>query len=250
VTEEPVMSKFDPSQYLTKVGTADYLEVKYRLLWVRTEHPDATIQTELVHFSPGDYAIFKATIILTTGGSATGWGEEDSGDFRDFVEKAETKSLGRALAALGFGTQFTPDFDFGAERQRVVDSPVDATTIRAKGQAPQALRTVTDSEAAAEQAAAVKQQAEEIEMLRKQTANAANAKDTEASQAREKADADEIVSVSTLDTLKEHAKAYGWGVATLQSEARLQFGVTTLTKLTNQQARQLWRAAKSGPAPK
>ena len=55
---------------------------------------------------------------------ATGWGSETAADFGDYVEKAETKALGRALAALGFGTQFCEDYGYGAEAGRVVDTPV------------------------------------------------------------------------------------------------------------------------------
>ena len=66
-------------------------------------------------------------VSIPGGGSATGWGSESSGDFRDYLEKAETKAIGRALAALGFGTQFCPDFEFGAAAGRVVDSPVKVT---------------------------------------------------------------------------------------------------------------------------
>ena len=38
-----------------------------------------------------------------------------------YIEKAETKALGRACAALGYGTQFCDDFDF---RGKPVDAPV------------------------------------------------------------------------------------------------------------------------------
>ena len=114
---------FEPARHLTRISGADYLEVKWRLVWLREAHPDAAIATELHHFDERQ-AIFKATVTIPDGGSATGWGSESPGDFRDFLEKAETKALGRALAALGFGTQFCPDFDFGADQQRVVDSPV------------------------------------------------------------------------------------------------------------------------------
>ena len=37
-------------------------------------------------------------------------------------EKAETKAVGRALAMLGYGTQFAPELDEG---ERIVDSPVE-----------------------------------------------------------------------------------------------------------------------------
>lgn len=115
---------FDPNRYLTKVSGSDYLEVKWRLLWMRSEHPDAFIETEMVTHD-GQFAVFKARVTIPGAGSATGWGSEQYGDFRDYIEKAETKALGRALAALGFGTQFTKEFEFGAAENRVVDSPVD-----------------------------------------------------------------------------------------------------------------------------
>ena len=102
----PTTTDFDPAKYLVKInGRGEYLEVKWRLLWLRTAHPDATIETELTHLE-SDHAVFKARVAIPGGGVATGWGSESAGDFRDFLEKAETKAIGRALAALGFGTQF------------------------------------------------------------------------------------------------------------------------------------------------
>lgn len=114
---------FDPRRFVTRVGGADYLEVKWRVYWLRTEHPDAIISTEMVSHE-NSVAVFKAQVTIPGGGSATGWGSEGYDDFRDYLEKAETKALGRALAALGFGTQFTPDFDFAEGQERVVDAPV------------------------------------------------------------------------------------------------------------------------------
>lgn len=122
-------SAFDPTRHLTKVSGRDYLEVKWRLVWLRATHPDAQIETELVQHQ-NQQAVFRARVTIPSGASATGWGSEASDDFGDYLEKAETKALGRALAALGFGTQFCPDFDFGADRQRVVDSPVDIRSGR------------------------------------------------------------------------------------------------------------------------
>ena len=119
-------TKFDASKYLTKLGQKDYLEVKWRLLWLRTEHPDASIVTEMVE-RQGNFAIFKATVSIPNGGDATGWGSEDVEDFGDFIEKAETKAIGRALAALGFGTQFCEDFN---EDGTVTDSPVQRQQTR------------------------------------------------------------------------------------------------------------------------
>lgn len=122
---------FEPGRYLTKVGGADYLEVKWRLVWLREVHPDAVIETELISHV-GQDAIFRARVSIPGGGSATGFGSEAYDDFRDYIEKAETKALGRALAALGFGTQFCPDFEFGAREGRVVDTPVDFSTTRGR----------------------------------------------------------------------------------------------------------------------
>lgn len=120
---------FDPRPYLKAFGGRGlYLEVKWRLVWLRRDHPDAHISTELVEWSDR-HAIFKATVRIPGGGSATGFKSETAGDFRDYGEKAETGALGRALAALGYGTQFCEDFDegVGAEsgRMRIADSPVD-----------------------------------------------------------------------------------------------------------------------------
>jgi hypothetical protein len=117
---------FEPARYLTRVNGSDYLEVKWRLVWMRDRYPDASVETELMSHHD-NVAVFRASVTLPNGGSATGWGSESAGDFRDYLEKAETKAIGRALAALGFGTQFCPDFEFGAAVGRVVDSPVKVT---------------------------------------------------------------------------------------------------------------------------
>ena len=138
---------FDASKYLTKLSGKDYLEVKWRLLWLRTEHPDAVIETELVKHGAG-LALFRARVTIPGGGIATGWGIETADDFGDFIEKAETKALGRALAALGYGTQFCEDFDFTAETapepQRKRQSP--STSGPAKsGSVQRAKRRVVDA---------------------------------------------------------------------------------------------------------
>ena len=101
--------RFDPTPYMRQLrgrgGGGEYLDVKWRLLWLRKEHPDAEILTEHVQIEP-TLAIFKATVTLPSGGKATGYGSETAGDFGDFIEKAETKAIGRALNALGYGAQF------------------------------------------------------------------------------------------------------------------------------------------------
>jgi len=111
---------FDPGQHLTKIKGQDYLEVKWRLAWLRAEHPEAVLTTEL-HSHVDGRAIFSAFVQIPDGGSATGWGSETVDTFDNYIEKAETKAIGRALAAVGYGTQFCDDFnDTGA----IADAPV------------------------------------------------------------------------------------------------------------------------------
>lgn len=151
---------FEPAKYLVNInGRGEYLEVKWRLLWLRTAHPDAVIETELVHLRDHE-AIFKARVSIPGGGAATGWGSETANDFRDFVEKAETKAIGRALAALGFGTQFCQDHEFGAADGRIVDTPVDINATRARRSAS-AAAGVGGDQAPAAQAAGNTQRATE-----------------------------------------------------------------------------------------
>jgi hypothetical protein len=97
-----------------------YLQVMHRLVWFREEHPKWTIKTALIE-SNENHSIFKAEILDDDDRLIqTGFGREDAKHFPDHVEKAETKSIGRALAACGFGTQFAPELDEG---HRLADSP-------------------------------------------------------------------------------------------------------------------------------
>src|SRR6476646_6278499 len=126
---------FDPTPYLSNFDGRDYLEVKWRLLWLRTQHPDARIATEIVqHNEENGFALFRAEVEVPNGGKATGWGSETVRDFHDYIEAAETKAIGRALAALGFGTQFCTDFDFSANARpgtaQIVDAPVNLAAPR------------------------------------------------------------------------------------------------------------------------
>ena len=121
-------TRFDPTRHLRKVrGGAEYLEVKWRLVWFRERFPNGRIETELLHFT-GSSGVVKATVTAIDAdgaihGLATGIKAGDAASFGDFLEKAETGAIGRALAALGFGTQFTAD-EYGEGEDRVVDAPV------------------------------------------------------------------------------------------------------------------------------
>ncbi|MES2964601.1 MAG: hypothetical protein V4760_11975 [Bdellovibrionota bacterium] len=101
----------------------EYLEVKYRLVWFREEHADWAIETELL--SVTQESAYARAVIKDEKGRviATSHKFETKKGFPDFIEKAETGSIGRALALIGFGTQFCADeLDEG---DRIVDAPVD-----------------------------------------------------------------------------------------------------------------------------
>jgi antitoxin (DNA-binding transcriptional repressor) of toxin-antitoxin stability system len=126
--------EFNPQAYLTKVGGKPYLEVCWRLVWFREKYPEASLDLDMVQHDEVmaetnkggqlvQRAVFKCRVSVPGGGSAEGYGSETSNDFRDYLEKASTKAIGRALAALGFGTQFSA-WEFGGEGER--DRPVDA----------------------------------------------------------------------------------------------------------------------------
>lgn len=116
------MGNFNPKEHMMKLKGKDYLEVKWRLVWFREDHPDFGIHTELVEMDD-KHAVFKAAITNAEGRLvSSGTGSESIRDFGDFIEKAETKAVGRALAMLGYGTQFDPDLEEGS---RIVDAPVE-----------------------------------------------------------------------------------------------------------------------------
>lgn len=99
-----------------------YLQVAYRLVWFREEHPTWSIETEMVSSEP-TAALFKAWIKDETGRIiAMAHKYEDKQGFADYREKGETGSIGRALALCGFGTQFCSDEL--EEGSRLADAPV------------------------------------------------------------------------------------------------------------------------------
>ena len=133
---------FDPRRYQRKVNGSDYLEVKWRVAWLRSEHPDASIETS-VHELTDQRAVFRASITLPSGASSTGYGSESPGDFRDYIEKAETKAIGRACSALGFdlehvpGAPADPPATTNDRRQATTQRPADRPHTRpAAGSSP------------------------------------------------------------------------------------------------------------------
>ena len=128
-----IAADYDPNAHLMSLKGRDYLNVQNRLLWFIRDQRDfivrglATtsyvIRTELVEQDrEAGFAHFKTYVRDVLGNEATMYGSEAAKDFADYAEKASTKSLGRALLALGYGTAFAPEMDEG---DRVVDTPVD-----------------------------------------------------------------------------------------------------------------------------
>ena len=112
---------FNPNEHMMKLKGKDYLQVMWRLVWFREDKPLWSIDTAIQE-ADADHAVFKAVICDEAGAvKSTGHGSESKRDFGDYLEKAETKAVGRALAMLGYGTQFSPELDEG---ERIVDSPV------------------------------------------------------------------------------------------------------------------------------
>lgn len=119
---------------LIKLGGKEYLQVAHRLVWFREERADWSIETKPLHFD-GTGAVFQATIKDASGRIvATATKSETKQGFADYIEKAETGAVGRALAYCGYGTQFCGDeLDEGA---RIADAPVSVRQAPAYQSAP------------------------------------------------------------------------------------------------------------------
>ncbi len=153
--EEPRARSFNPNEHLRKIksgnSSQDYLDVKWRLVWFRERYPHGRIETQELAYDldreveaegfawnpetrrservikkARGYARYRAIVEDGEGGKATGTKSENAANFPDFGEKAETGAIGRALAGLGFGTQFAPELN---EEHRIVDAPVDRTPV-------------------------------------------------------------------------------------------------------------------------
>lgn len=99
----------------------NYLEVKWRIVWFREEKPEWSIETEFPVLTD-ETAVAKAIVRNEQGRViSTGHKREDRSHFPDHSEKAESGAIGRALALIGYGTQFAAELEEG---ERIVDSPV------------------------------------------------------------------------------------------------------------------------------
>jgi len=133
------ISIFDPNKYMLKLPKTkkitldngmvkwektetDYLPVAARIAWFRKDHPYWSIITKVEKW--GDKAVVMKAIIKDSTGQiiATARKKETEIGFPDYIEKAETGAIGRALAMCGYGTLQAPEFD---EQDRLADAPVE-----------------------------------------------------------------------------------------------------------------------------
>lgn len=127
----------------------DYLMVGHRIQWFNEEVERFNINTEFLLLTD-EQTVARATVsIFSKEGvllkSATATKRETMRDFPDHTEKAETSSIGRAVALLGFGTQFAlSDLEEG---NRLADSPLQSVTKPSKSTASlTALKEVVSAE--------------------------------------------------------------------------------------------------------
>lgn len=110
----------------------NYMMVAHRLIWFTEEVLSYTTSTEFLVLTENETVArvtvnilgeeSKLTGIKSVVKSVTATKREDKKGFADHTEKAETGALGRALALLGYGTQFAvADLEEG---DRLADSPV------------------------------------------------------------------------------------------------------------------------------
>ena len=130
---------FNPNNHLTDLRGKQYLEVAWRLVWFRDKHPQGQIITNMVSAEP---LVMRCEIVVDGVLVATGHGTANAGGRKVVwsgreIEKAETAAIGRALAAAGFGTQFSGEFD-DAQDEHLADSP------RAQEAPPQARQQVEE----------------------------------------------------------------------------------------------------------
>lgn len=102
-----------------------YVQVANRIVWLADDVESYGIATEII-FQDENRSVVKAAIVTYKDGktyrSAEATKTETKKGFEDHLEKAETGAIGRALALIGFGTQFTGD-DF-QEGDRLADAPL------------------------------------------------------------------------------------------------------------------------------
>src|SRR5579871_5182790 len=152
--EQGETRSFNPSDHLMQIknrgGNSDYLPVQWRLVWFNEQCPEGKItivekiidpdreverevyqwnndtrRSEKVLKKARGWAYFHVRVEDGKGKVGEAVKSECAVDFDDYIEKADTGATGRALAKIGYGTQFAPELD---EQHRIVDAPVERST--------------------------------------------------------------------------------------------------------------------------
>jgi len=143
ISEPKKTWKPTPATFINLKGK-QYLPARARINWMRggdpEAHPDWGVHTVLMEHtqgkrvSPGKieggYALVAASITDGLGRTiATAMKTEYSENFADYIEKAETGAIARALAVAGYGTESALDLDEGYEQDRPADAPASGRPI-------------------------------------------------------------------------------------------------------------------------
>jgi len=181
---------FKPNEHLMQIknrnGYADYLPVQWRLVWFNEQCPEGKItivekiidpdrevekevmqwnsetrRSEKVVKSARGWAYFHVRVEDGKGKVGEAVKSESAVDFDDYIEKADTGATGRALAKIGYGTQFAPEFD---EQHRIVDAPVERAQAEINGNGRKAIAAINKNNETA-QAPATDQQLASLRKL-------------------------------------------------------------------------------------
>lgn len=118
-----------------------YVNVMNRIVWFREDHPDWSVTSVIIN-QGSDNILMKAYISNETGRILSeGIKYEDKGGFADYIEKAESSAIGRALAFLGYGTAYALELEEGEDR--LADAPATEKPKTIEEKATAELKTVS-----------------------------------------------------------------------------------------------------------
>lgn len=122
----------DPNLDMMDLKGKDYLVIQKRILWFIRDQRDM-IASGLARYpytigevkyreidTVNKCAYFEVVVMDVLGNEYYGEGSETASDFKDYIEKAKTKAVGRALMFGGYTTGRAQELDEG---ERIADAP-------------------------------------------------------------------------------------------------------------------------------